>query len=519
LNSRAPLEVVARRWPWIVATTLIGLLTALSYSLLSTDIYRASASVFFSLQYGDSASELVQGSTYTQNQVTSFARLATTPAVLLPVIEHLDLDMRPDDLAERIQASAPLDTVIIEIAVTDSSAARSAAVANAVADELSATVERLAPQNAAGNPTVQAMTVAVAEVPDEATSPNLPFDLLVGLVLGFVLGLGAAWARDVLDSRFQDQEGVATVTDLPVVGSIGTFPSGLGHPVVVESAPQSPYAEAFRRLRTNLQFLDVSQDAAEADRRVRTLLVTSSVPNEGKSTIAANIAATLAETGARILLMDTDLRRPTIASLLGIEGAAGLTTVLLGRASVDEVVQEWGSSGLQVLTSGELPPNPSELLGSPAMRRLMQSLRGDYDCVVLDAPPLLPVADSAILSHVVDGTFVVANVRRVRRRELRESLQTLDSVHARTLGLVLNQVRQDESAYGYARRDDEVALRSPIATAVAARLAVPAVVSRIPGRSAPAKTVRAAGKPPVALGSGRSSGPARGGAFGRSGPR
>jgi capsular exopolysaccharide synthesis family protein len=182
---------------------------------------------------------------------------------------------------------------------------------------------------------------------------------------------------------------------------------------------------------------------------VRTLLVTSSIANEGKSTIAANIAATLAETGARVLLVDTDLRRPSVAPLLGIEGAAGLTTVLLGRAAVSDVVQDWGSAGLEVLTAGTVPPNPSELLGSPAMRRLMQSLRQEYDYVVLDAPPLLPVADAAILSHVVDGTMVVANVRRARRRELRESLQNLEAVHARTLGLVLNQVRQDESVYAY----------------------------------------------------------------------
>ena len=205
---------------------------------------------------------------------------------------------------------------------------------------------------------------------------------------------------------------------------------------------------------------------------VRTLLVTSSVANEGKSTIAANLAATLAETGARVVLVDTDLRRPTVAPLLGIEGAAGLTTVLLGRASVADVVQDWGTSGLHVLTSGELPPNPSELVGSPAMRRLMQSLRDDYDYVVLDAPPLLPVADAAILSHAVDGALVVGNVRRVRRAELRDGLQSLESVRGRTLGLVLNQVQQDGDAYGYARAEEPAGARTPTAAAVAARLTV-----------------------------------------------
>lgn len=487
MTSRAPLEVLARRWPWVVTAMLLGLLAGLVHSSVTTPSYRASASVYFTLQYGDTASELVQGSTYTQNQVTSFARLATTPVVLLPVINDLDLDMRPEELAGRIEASAPLDTVIIEIAVTDTSAARSAGLADAVAEQLSRTVEQLAPQDASGTATVRAMTVASAETPTEAASPNLAVDLGVGLLVGVVLGLAAAWAREVLDTKVRGAEVVATLTDLPVVGSIGTFPGGLAHPVVVESAPHSQHAEAFRRLRTNLQFLDLSSDApdqgAEGRSGVRTLLVTSSIANEGKSTIAANIAATLAETGARVVLVDTDLRRPSVAPLLGIEGAAGLTTVLLGRASVDDVVQNWGTSGLHVLTSGELPPNPSELVGSPAMRRLMQSLRSEYDYVVLDAPPLLPVADAAILSHAVDGALVVGNVRRVRRAELRDGLQSLESVRGRTLGLVLNQVRQDGDVYGYARSEDPAGERSPATAAVAARFVM--VPRRVDARRAP----------------------------------
>ena len=453
MSARGPLQAVARRWPWLVAVLLTGLLAGAGHYVLSTPTYRASASVFFSLQFGNSASELVQGSTYAQNQVVSFARLATTPAVLEPVIDDLDLDVGPDELAGRIVATAPLDTVIIEVTVTDESAERSARIANAVAGGLADTVEDLAPQNAAGEPTVRAMTVASAEVPDEPAAPDLLLDLAAGLLAGLVLGCGVAWARDLLDTRVQDPAVVAALTDLPVVGTIGPFPPGTVSPVVVESAPHGPSAEAFRQLRTNLQFLEIPEVDGERG-GVRTLMVTSSVPNEGKSTTAANLAVTLADTGARVLLVDTDLRRPSVARLLGLEGAAGLTTVLLGRASVEDVVQEWGSSGLWVLPSGQVPPNPSELLSSPAMRRLVQQLRDGFDYVVLDAPPLLPVADAAILSHVVDGTFLVVDVRRVRRHELRESLQGLEHVNSRPLGLVLNQVRRNESSYSYSREDD-----------------------------------------------------------------
>ena len=441
---------VGRRWTWLVAATVAGLLAGLVHWLAATETYRASASVFFSLQYGDSASELVQGSTYAQDQVASFARLATTPAVLEPVIDDLDLPLGPQQLAGRVEAAAPVDTVIVEIAVTDTDAVRSARTADAVAAELSRTVESLAPQDDGGDPTVRALIVAGAEVPEGPVSPDLLVDLVLGLLAGLVLGAAAAWGRTALDTRVPDPATVATLTDLPVVGTIGVLGAG-GSPVVVESAPHSPAAEAFRQLRTNLQFLQVSHDGRgdAGDEPVRVLMVTSSVPDEGKSTVAANLAATLAETGSRVLLVDADLRRPSVAPLLGLEGAAGLTTVLLGQARVEDVVQDWGSSGLEVLASGPVPPNPSELLASPAMRRLLADVRGSHDVVVLDAPPLLPVADAAILSHAVDGTFVVVNARRVRRHQVREGLANLARVHSAVLGVVLNQVRRDETSYTY----------------------------------------------------------------------
>jgi polysaccharide biosynthesis transport protein len=163
---------------------------------------------------------------------------------------------------------------------------------------------------------------------------------------------------------------------------------------------------------------------------------------------------TLAETGARVLLVDADLRRPAVADVLGIEGGVGLTTVLAGQAEVDDVVQDWGAAGLRVLPSGAVPPNPAELLSSPAMRRLIAELRADYDHVVVDTTPVLPVADASALSRVVDGVVVVANARRVRRRQLVQGLGDLSRVSARVLGVVLNQVRRDEESYSYGRSED-----------------------------------------------------------------
>jgi polysaccharide biosynthesis transport protein len=449
MGLRAYVDTARRRWRWVVGLSLAGLLAAIAVVTTATPTYRASASVFFSLEFGGSASDLVQGSTYAQNQVTSFAALATTPAVLQPVVDDLDLSTTAARLAGQVSALAPTDTVIVEVTVTDTSPTGAARIANAVAASLGRQVEELAPTDDLGAPNIEATTVTPAEAPSSAASPQVLLSLVAGLAVGLLAGLGAAVGRELLDNRVRDVATLARTTTLPVVGMVGRRRSGAKHPVVVEVSPLDPQAESFRQLRTNLGFLEVSAETGPGDRRLSVIAVTSSVPTEGKSTVTANLAAALAEGGARVLLVDADLRRPSQARMLGLEGAAGLTTVLSGGAEVADVAQDWGTSGLQVLAAGTHPPNPSELLSSPAMRRFLAQQREDYDFVVIDTPPLLPVADAAILSRLVDGTLVVANARLVRRHQLTEALSSLAQVEARTLGVVLNMVDREDSAYDY----------------------------------------------------------------------
>lgn len=454
VSSRGLLEIVHRRWRVVAAVAAVGLQLAVIWTLTSTPNYRSTAGVFFSLEYGNSASDLVQGSTYAQNQVASFAQLATTPAVLGPVIDEFELTETPQTLAPRVRATAPIDTVMVTVTVTDASAEQSALLADAVVDSLSALVEELAPSNGDGRPTVRAVTVAPAEVPTEPASPDALLNVVVGLALGLLAGTAAAFVRDALDTRVRDEVVLTEVTALPAIGTVGLLPRG-AHPVVVVSDPHGSQAESFRHLRTNLEFLAVPTQLESTADGARVLMVTSSRPAEGKSTVAANLAAALAETSASVLLVDADLRRPSVARLLDVEGAAGLTTVLLGQAAVADVVQEWGPVGLQVLASGPVPPNPVELLGSPAMADLMQGLRAEYDYVVVDTAPLLPVADAAVLSRLADGVIVVANAGLTRRHQLTESLGNLGRVDAPVLGVVLNAVQRDEESYSYRQRDGE----------------------------------------------------------------
>jgi capsular exopolysaccharide synthesis family protein len=455
------LLLLRRRWRWVVSAAFAGLLVMGAISLTTPAAYQASSSVFFSLRFGDSADDLAQGSAFAQSQVASYAMLAATPAVLDPVIDQLGLDTTARALAGQVSTEVMSGTVVLQVHVTDASPERAAELTNAVTTSLVATVAQLAPTTAEGQPTVEGTTVTPAVAPSAKSAPRTTLNVLIGLLAGLVLGIGAAVVRDLLDTRVRTPEDLARVTGLPLLATLDTPPGAdAKRDLVVLTAPRSPAAEAIRSLRTAVQFTGRPGQPL-------TLLVTSSHAAEGKSTVAANLAETLAETGLRVALVDADLRRPSVADVFGLEGAAGLTTVLIGQAGLDDVLQDWGTSGLHVLTSGPLPPNPSELLSAPAMADVLAQLGASHDVVLVDGAPLLPVTDSAVLARLVSGTMLIGDASRTRRPAMLRSLELLERAGARVVGVVLTHVRQrSASGYGYeAAERPERSERPEVATA------------------------------------------------------
>ena len=214
--------------------------------------------------------------------------------------------------------------------------------------------------------------------------------------------------------------------------------------LVMRTDPHGPQAESYRRIRANLEFADV-------DRPVRTVVVTSALAGEGKSTTSINLALALAERSDRVLLIDADLRRPSIGRHCGIEDAVGLTTVLLGGVTVADATQRWGGV-LDILPSGAVPPNPGQLLGSAAMADLMSELIASYTFIIVDSPPLLPATDALGLARMTDGSIVVARYKSTRREQLARAIVPLVAVQARVVGIVLDRVPASEhssSYYGY----------------------------------------------------------------------
>lgn len=452
MELRDYVAVLRKYWVSIVVLTVLGLVGATIVTLVTPPTYTARSAVFLAVRGGDSASELAQGANYATNQVRSYAQVATTPTVLQPVITNLQLVTTPAELAESVTASIPANTALIDIAVIDRDPELSARVAQAIGEQLVATVGQLSPADSNGKRAVVATIVTPATVPLEKTTPRTTLNLAAGLLAGLLLGFGQAMLRHTLDRSIRTEHDVARATDHSVIAKVPFDPDAAEHPLVMFSDPHSLRAEAYRKLRTNLQFLNIAKGASR-----RSFVVTSSIAEEGKSTTSINLASTIAEGGEKVLLIDADLRRSTVAKYLNIEGSVGLTTVLIGRASLDDVVQPigTGTGTFHVVAAGEIPPNPAELLASDAMKQLLDEATAAYDTVLIDAAPLLPVTDAAILSTITSGALVVAGSGVVTVPELEGAISTLDQVNGTALGVVLNKAKVGTSdGYYYHYKHD-----------------------------------------------------------------
>ncbi|WP_083196611.1 polysaccharide biosynthesis tyrosine autokinase [Tessaracoccus lapidicaptus] len=440
------LQIVRRYWRSTLATVFLCIALAAGFTVLQSPTYTATSSVFISVESGGTAGELSQGATYAERQVGSFISVATSAMVLQPVIDELVLDLSVKELAEKLSVSSPSATSIIKVSADDESAQRSADLANAVAASLQRSTEELAPPGPDGNRLVSATIIDQAVVPESPSAPLPGMNLALGGLLGLLLGFGQAVLRTVLDTRVRTTEDVADLTDAPVLAAIEHHePSHVANRAATAGGGvQWASAEAYRKLRTSIGFVGLGGE------RRSSMVITSSVDSEGKTETATNLARVLALAGERVLLIDADLRRPAVGERLRIDSELGLSDVLTGRGSLHDLIIAMPPGHLSVLPAGTVPPNPSELLGSEAMQHLLATVERQYDYVLLDAPPLLPVTDAVILAAQTGGAVVVSRSGSVRRQQLATALSALESADATLLGVVLNDVpslRAD--SYGY----------------------------------------------------------------------
>lgn len=445
MELRDYLRILHRNWILILALTILGGAGAYGYSLLQTPTYEANTQLYVSVRSDSSGvSELAQGTTFARQAVVSFVDVVDSALVLDRVIDDLNLDTTAQQLARSIEASSPTNSVLISIRVSDANAERAANIANSVGTNFAnVVVNQLEKPDGAAASLVKVETIEPALVPVTPAAPHTPLNVILGVIIGLALGLGIAILRSVLDTRIHSLHDIEAATEAPVLGGIALDPDAKKRPLIVHADPRNPRAESFRSLRTNLQFIDVDDSS-------RSFVVSSAGPGEGKSTTTANLAIALAETGARVALVDGDLRLPRVADYMGIEGGVGLTDVLIGRAELVDVLQQWGTGRLFVLPSGRTPPNPSELLGSQAMQRTLAELEGAFDYVLVDAPPLLLVTDAAVVSRFTSGVLMVAASGATKKPQLTAAVEKLNAIGSRLFGVIVTMLpSKGPDSYGY----------------------------------------------------------------------
>ncbi|WP_122818807.1 polysaccharide biosynthesis tyrosine autokinase [Nocardioides pantholopis] len=441
MELRDYIRILRRRWVSILLVAVVGTALAAAATAAQTPQYASSARLFVSTSEGDQ-SAVFQGGQFSAQRVKSYADLITSRELATRVVDDLDLEAEAGELVGQVSASVVVDTVNLSLEVRDSDAARAQRIAQAYAEQLVEMVRELETPPGGTQAPVKATIVDAASFSDAPVSPSWPRNLGLGLVLGLLLGVGLAVLRDLLDMTIKGPDDTAQATDAAVLGAITYDPATKSKPLVTSLAPHAPRVEAFRVLRTNMQFVDV-------DGQDKVFVITSSLPGEGKTTTSLNLALTLAQAGKRTLLIEADLRRPKASAELGLDNAVGVTTVLVGKVSLDEAIQKHAETDLHLLASGAVPPNPAELLQSKAMADLLVEVRERYDIVIIDAPPLLPVTDAALLATHADGALVIARHGKTTKEQFAQAIQRLEQVGARPVGVVLNMVPTGRGAGGY----------------------------------------------------------------------
>jgi succinoglycan biosynthesis transport protein ExoP len=432
MNIPEYLRLVRAHWLLILAFVAVCVGGAGLYAWLSGPVYAAETQLFVSTR---------TGGLFTGARVESYARIASSLDVAEAVSTKLGLSESPREVEEKITATVPVGTVLIDVTAEHESPELAQEIAEGVAEEFPRLVNSL--ESPAEVPPAKITVTDAAQLPTSPASPPVAVYLILGAVLGLLLGLGAAVLRETFDRRIRYGDIAQEIVDAPVVGRIAHDREARSRPLTVVDGPETVAAEDYRRLRTNLRVLTI-------DRGLRSLLVTSAVTGEGKTLVTANVGFAFAQAGHKVVLVDGDMRSAGLSNLLGFDLAPGLSEVLSGDV-LTEPLREARELPVAVLTSGSPPPNPSELLDSDRFADLLARLTARADIVVLDSPALLPVTDAAVMARLTSAVVIVAQVSSTRADEFDMAADSLRAVGKQPIGSILNRVSANRREYAYAR--------------------------------------------------------------------
>lgn len=368
-----------------------------------------------------------------QKLVHTYGELVKSRLVADKVIENLNLGMPYNEFQNKVNVSLVNDTEIIKIQTTDTDNELAADIANEVSEQFMETVKlKMKVENV--------QIIDKAPIPQNPVSPRKTLNMAIGAVLGFMIGVFLTFLLEYLDNTFKSAEDIEKTLGLSVLGAIPEI-SSKGKDTIVKSNPKSPISEAFRTMRTNIQFTNIDKD-------IKTIAITSSTPGEGKTTVVSNLAISIAQEGKKVLIVDCDLRKPRVNKVFDMTNTLGLTSVLMDANSIKGATNETGIKGLSIITSGPIPPNPSELLSSKKMKNFLEAVKDEFDMVILDTPPIGLVTDAAILSNSIDGTILVVKAGATEVGQVEYGKELLEKVNANIIGVVLNNLSIKDAKYG-----------------------------------------------------------------------
>ena len=407
-----------------------------AYTFLAPAKYTATAQTMATYNASDGGESIAQQSTggsYISNRITSYPTLATTSKVLKPVIDDLGLDETVTDLAGQVTVTNPTNTAFVNIAVVDGDPKQAADIANSVAESLKNVIE--SDLYSGDKSPVKLSIVQKAQVPTSKSSPKTALYLAVGVVLGIIIGVFAALIKDLLNTKVEETSDVRGIVRASSLGSVPMDASLDDKRPVLVSQPNGAIAEEFRRIHTNIDFLQTDRTEGVG----QLLVITSAQPSEGKTTMSINTAVALAEDGAKVLLIDADLRHPSVAHHLGIEGAAGLAHVLSGQMGPKDVVQSYWKPNLHILPGGKRPANAGVLLSSETMKLMVEQALTQYDYVIIDTAPLTVSNDGAVFGRWAKGLLLVVSRNVCEKKSLQEAVDTLATAQVPVLGFIFNR--------------------------------------------------------------------------------
>ena len=427
VDLRDYLRMLRRGWITIFLVTALGFAAASIYLSLTPKTYGATTVLFVSASAPETITDLQQGTSFSSNAVVTYAQIIDSATILGPAAEQLRPQRSVDELLGSVSSNVRVETTLIDIGVTTSDPRSAAVIANAVADSAARILPTLQ-MTPAGRPLVRVEQIRPAVEPLEPSSPNTPRILVVGLVVGFFLGLGGTIVRESLDTRLRRSTDIAPLTSIPLVAVVPPVPKYARGGLVARDDPRSVVGEAYRTLRTNL--------GSVTAREPRSLVFAPVAVGQDGVQVPANLAWALAQTGRRVLLVDGDMRSSDVGELFGIETGSGLAEALTAKDG-NPGTHATENPYLRVLLSGGTASAPSDLLSSPAMTQTLRRLEQEYDIVLLRMPPVLEYADTAVVAASTGGTFITVGAGRTRAADLTTALDALANVRVRPLGIVL----------------------------------------------------------------------------------